>query len=222
MQVRSLVVQWIPVNVVNNLAGLGFGNFAVLPLPAVSTAPVSQAVRLQQCCVGSIASFCRCAFDWARLRHVSDRSDHPVAAAHMFAAGEGVDFLHVGIKRVAVTMPHLVVANAHFPSRNRSVAVFASPADCLASPCVIDGPVLFLPLVVHQAQSASGMPSSAAFYVADLIKFWGCHINSLPFICFPKLYTRYKALGNSMAVPVMRFIGQRIADVLNAQMEKVA
>lgn len=32
---------------------------------------------------------------------------------------------------------------------------------------------------------------------------------------------RYKALGNSMAVPVMRFIGQRIADVLNAQMEKV-
>lgn len=33
---------------------------------------------------------------------------------------------------------------------------------------------------------------------------------------------RYKALGNSMAVPVMRFIGQRIADVLNAQMEKVA
>lgn len=32
---------------------------------------------------------------------------------------------------------------------------------------------------------------------------------------------RYNALGNSMAVPVMRFIGQRIADVLNAQMEKV-
>jgi len=33
---------------------------------------------------------------------------------------------------------------------------------------------------------------------------------------------RYKALGNSMAVPVMRFIGQRIAEVLAAQNQEAA
>jgi hypothetical protein len=93
--------------------------------------------------------------------------------------------------------------------------VQALPTNFLAAPSVFGRPVLLNALVVHQAETVSCVLSTTAFNRTKN------HIGHLQLNFLDSI--RYKALGNSWAVPVAAWIGERIEAVEAVQaMKEVA
>jgi site-specific DNA-cytosine methylase len=80
----------------------------------------------------------------------------------------------------------------------------ASASYRFAAPTIVGGAVLLHSFVVHETKPAGGVFPGAAGNAANL---HAANDNASPLAC------PYKALGNSMAVPVMHWIGERIAKV---------
>ena len=114
----------------------------------------------------------------------------------------------IGIECVAVFPPHQVVTHTHFTGGNRTLTVLAIPSNLLSAPAIIGRAVSLYALVVHEAKPMCGVLARAAIYGACIHAY---NVgNSTP---------RYKALGNSWAVPVARWVGERIQAVENVQAE---
>jgi hypothetical protein len=207
MQISSVIVQPVPVNVVDNFTTLRSGNPAMLPLAAAHTA-ATLALFVESGAVGLIRTFNRRINGWWRVNHLSSQTVGDVAAPQLSPRRHASTLVFVGIERITVTLPHLVMAHAHFSGSNGAFAVLASPSDNTAAPLVFRGAVLLDALEVHQAIALSGMFSAATIDRALAIKFgWG-HVNS---ISSRQVYI--KAIGNGMAVPVIAWIGRRIQEV---------
>lgn len=202
MQILGNVVQFVPVNVVDDLTRLGPSDSAMLPLLSVGTfrsvgAQALGVKRLSMCAVRPLSlGVCRD----GRSNH--GRRRNLVAAPHVFAGRKARDLLCIGVKRVAVPMPHLVVPHAQVARCDRAVAVEALSAHNLAAPAVLWASVSLHAFVVHQAQPVRCVLSTTTFD--------GANLHGNPYLWIANCMY-YKALGNSWAVPVVRWIGERIA-----------
>lgn len=208
MQIKRIVVAGAQIDMVDDLARFGPGDFPVLPLAAASFTAVAEAVRFDESGVRPIRPFGGWIDDRCRFGNFSDRRHHSVSAPLMFAVRKTIDFLGVCVQGIAMTMPHLVMANAHFSRGNRAITVFASAANHLAAPAVLGRTVFLDSLVVHKAKAICSMFPTATINAANLVKNWRRHVIPVS-LWLPKLY-HDKALGNSMCVNVMAFIGRRI------------
>lgn len=197
MQILRGIIEFVPVNMVDNFSARSTGNFSVLPLASVAFASISKAsldtddepVRFR-CFLDCWARFCVCS------RVILSRSHHDVSAAAVLAWGKARDFLRVCVKRIAVLPPHLVMPVAQFPCDHRSVAMQAGPANDLSAPSVLWGSVPLLAFVVHQAQAMRCMLSIAAFDAAQTVCLTWCHHEPPP-DCLPRKLNRYEGIGNS-------------------------
>lgn len=205
MEIRGIVVGGIQVDVVNDFTLLRLCDFAVFPFAPRSLRAIPKAMVLNQRGMGPVAFLDDCICGWRgfcdRVRH---RAYHQVAAPLVRAARQAVLLLFVRVKRVTVPMPHLIVPDAHLARRDRAVAVFTGAANDAAGPPIFGRTMPHLTLVVHQTKTVCSVPPATSVDGAKAIVFLGCHAGSI---------SRYKALGNSMAVPVMAWIGKRIAMV---------
>jgi hypothetical protein len=119
--------------------------------------------------------------------------------------------LLVRIQRVAVTLKHLVVAITQLLRDNRTLAVFARSTDDSPTPSVVRTTVPLDALVVHEAEVVSGVLAVAAGDGACSVEFRRSHsLSPIPFPGRHYIIARYRALGNGIAVPCLRWIGERI------------
>jgi hypothetical protein len=203
MQILGNVVQLVPVNVVDDLTRLGPSDSAMLPLltvvPFCPRLPSSLSIKCLT--VSAVCFFGACAsrFGWSQFRIRGDF----VTSPHVLPWRKTVNFLRVGVERIAMSMPHLVVPHTHITSGNWSFAVEALTPNNLAAPCVINRAVFFHALVVHQAKTVGGMFAATSSNAAKI------H-SKTPEVMLSRILSRYKALGNSWAAPVVRWIGERI------------
>ncbi len=214
MQVSNAVIRGIPIDVMDDLSRLRPGDLPVLPLPAAPLRSVAQphppprsrvtAVRLLDAWINR--RFCR--------RHVRRRADHAVPASKVFSGREAVALLLVGVERIAVTVPHLVVALAHLAGCRWTLAKLTGPTYYGTSPSVFRRAMPLDALVMHEAVVVRCVLPFAPIDRAELVELRRGHSDSPVGVGDRSLtIARYKALGNSMAVPVMAWIGERIADV---------
>jgi hypothetical protein len=207
MEIRGIVVGGVQVDVVNDFTLPRLCNFAVFPFAPVSLRAIPKAVVLNHRGVGPVALLNGWICDWRGFRdRVHHRAYHQVAVPLVRAARQAVLLLFIRVKRVTVPMPHLIVPDAHLACRDRTVTVFTGAANDAASPPIFRRSMPHLALVVHQAKSVCSVSSAASVDGARAIGSLGCHKGSI---------SRYKALGSSMAVPCMAWIGERIAFVEN-------
>lgn len=217
MQVAQVVVERVAVNVVDYLPRLCAGDLPVLLLSTRSLAAVTEAVRrgskLRAVPVGLLNRGIRN----HRLGVLLDGGNHFVASSHVCARLQALNLLGIGVERIAMSVPHLVVPHAHLSGHHRPVAVLTGSADLFPAPSVVRRAVLLGALVVHQAQAVCSVFATASLNRADAVQGRGSH-RATSQITSPNSITN-KALGNSMAVNVMRVIGTRIAmvDALEAQ-----
>ena len=195
MQISTLIVQRVAVDMVNDLARLCIRHLPVFPLPAVAFRAIAQALRRMHCFMRFI---CPCDGGISRGWHDQSRCgwcDHLVPATLVFAGRQTVNLLLIGVQGVAMLVPHLIVPHAKFARRDGSIAIQARSPDDLARPSVLRRPVPLDSLVVHQAETVRRVLSSTAANSA-------LHLSIVS-----------KAIGNSWAVNCPRWLGQRIAMV---------
>lgn len=194
MQILGNVVQLVPVNVVDDRTRLGPSDSAMRPLLSVGAfrsvgAQALGVKRLSMCAVRLLSlGVCRD----GRSHH--GRRRNLVAAPHVFAGRKARDLLRIGVKRVAVPMPHLVVPHAQVARCDRAVG---------PQPCRPSGTLGFR--VASCVCRASG--TARALRAFDHNLRW-CKPSWQSLFVDCQLY--YKALGNSWAAPVVRWIGERI------------
>src|SRR5262245_46801648 len=167
MQVRPDIVQRLAVDVVDDLAPFRAGDLSVLPIATRATRTVTQAARAR---VGMERTRSPLNGRIARRSVVEGsraRRDHAVTAPRVDASGEAINLSMIGVQRVAVKPPHLVVPRAHLTRHHGSHAVAAGTPDDPATPAVIGAPVTLLALVVHQAQAVRRVASAAIRDRAD-------------------------------------------------------
>lgn len=213
MQVKKIVVSRIKVNVMYDLAGFSASKFSMLPLAAAPFAAIAETMRLDKGGVRPVCLFGGWINGWRRFGDFCDGRHHLVSTPFVFAARKALNLLGIYIKRVSMAMPHLIMASAHFSCGNGAITVFASAANYLSAPAIFRGSVLLNALIVHKAKTICGMLAAATINAARLILKRGSHCIPIS-LSFPKFY-HDKALGNSMAVPVMAHIGRRIQLVEN-------
>lgn len=206
MKIRNLIVLRVSINVMDNLSWLRANNLAVLPLSAASPAPVSQPKIGDSLCMMAVASFNA----WAGRRsfgEVGYRANHLIAASRVGSIRHSTDFLLVGIKRVAVLSIHLIMPKAHLIRYGWPVAMDAWASDYLSAPSVIRRSMPLNALIVHEAKAMRGMLPTTSF---NRTKF---HSFLIPLGSTNIVVSKacYKAIGNSWAVPIVRWIGERIA-----------
>lgn len=200
MKVLSLIVHRIAVNMVDDLSPRGARNLAVFPLAPVALAAITKP-KVALLLIGSMPM----ALLNGRVRRdgggrFRDRADHSVTAAVMLPVGQATNLPLVGMKGVAVAVPHLVMPPAHLARDRRPFAVRAGATDHLPAPSVFRRSVPLHSLVVHEAEAVRCVLSIAAVDCADFHA--GNDNTSQPFC-------RGKSAGNT----VMRWIGERIQQV---------
>lgn len=209
MQVVGQVVCPVSINMVDYLSALGTSYFSMFPFASASIAAVPQSQSAVLRCRRTIRLGCR-RLRCNRHQAISGRRDHPVSAPSVLPWGKSLNLLGVGIQRVAVFAGHEVVTVAKVFGEHWSVAKGAGSANHFAAPSIVRRPVPLHSLVVHEAKVAGSVLPPASLYRAFSV-FARCrHRQSFP---FPKTLYSYKALGNSMAVNCMKWIGERIAMV---------
>ncbi len=201
MQVLQLIIQRVPINVVDDLTRFGVRNLAMLPLPAASLGAVAQSLGNKVRRVGSVGFLCDGQLPANSLKGRGCGRYHLVSAAHVFARRKRFNLLGIGVQGVAVSVPHLVMPNAKFPGGDGPIAVQTCAANFLAAPLVFGRPMLFDSLVVHQTKAMGRMFSTAIFDSAKWHYLF-------PIGCTD--FTTSKFLGNVNSVPNVRWIGQRI------------
>jgi hypothetical protein len=201
MQVFPLVINLIPINVVDDLTGFRARNLPVLPLPTGALRPVAQPkVSRGLLHTMTLAALHRCARSYGNW-NLCDRGNHAVSSSHVLAIGKAINFLLVCKQWIAVVSPHLVVTPAHFPCDSGPFAVRAGSANHFPSPSVVRGAMLLHSLVVHQAKAIGSVLSLAAINAARTVLFWWCHGDGLP-----QGFAGFNLTGS--IIP-----GQRIAEV---------
>lgn len=205
MQVLPCIVQRIAVDMVNDLPRLGLGDLAMLPSSTAPAASISQPLCLKVGGVRLVRLLDRRKAGAYSFQRRSGRRHHLVSAPHVLASSHAINLLAVREERIAMSMPHLVMPNAKFASRHGSIAVKAFPTNFLAAPSVFGRSVLLNALVVHQAKTVSCVLATTAFNRTKN------HTKPFQMNCPNSI--RYKALGNSWAVPNVRWIGERIQAV---------
>lgn len=207
MQVSSLVVERIKINVMDDLATLCSGNLAVFPFPAGSLRSVSQAViRPGQSFMKSVSAFNRCISTGGERENLGNRTDHFVSPSHVRSVGGTTDLLLVRVQRVSVSLEHLIVAIAKFLRHRRTFAMSACATDHSAAPTVISSSVTPHSFVVHEAKSVRCVCPPASVDRATAIGDMISH--------------RHIVSGNrevNKAVPVVRWIGERIEKFIAAR-----
>lgn len=220
MQVRQSVVKFLAVDVVDYLSRLSAGDFPVLPLSAGAFASIPKTQRLNSLVKMPVGFFDRRSRDFGNVIF-RNRGDHLISSPVVLSMRKAADLLVVRVKRVAMVAKHLVVPHAKVLGDCRSVAVFARQANRLTAPSVVEGAVLLQPLVVHEAETSSGVLPPAALNVANPV-FKRCHYPSLLFSnCYIGNNNRegkgcIKIIGNSWAVPKFEWLGRRIAALMPA------
>lgn len=207
MQVLQLIIQRVSINVMDDLARLRSGHFAVLPVFPVSRLNAWSAKPLRV--KGATMRLVRpLGHGGCRYGHnkVNNRTGDFVAAPHVLASRQAFHFFCVRIQRVAVPVPHLVMPHAHIASSNGPVAMQALATNIFSAPLVFGSPMLLNPLVVHEAKAVCRMFPAAVFDRAKNHK-------RFPVVCTN--YNCYKALGNSWAAPCISWIGRRIDEAHN-------
>jgi len=201
MQILGNVVQLVPVNVVDDLSRLRSSNLAMLPLltvvPFCAGRPNSLSVK--RLTVSAVCFFCACSsrLGWSQFRIRGDF----VTSPHVLSWRKTVNFFRVGVERITMSVPHLVVPHAQVARCDRAVAVEALSAHNLAAPAVLWASVSLHAFVVHQAQPVRCVLSTTTFD--------GANLHGNPYLWIANCMY-YKALGNSWAVPNVAWIGQRI------------
>jgi hypothetical protein len=200
MKVTPVVVALVAVNMVYVLSALGSSNNSVFKYPAAPISPSTLCVKRYT--VRPVTLCCgRSSSDIGEYKVTTNRLGY-VSAPKLSTWLHSSCLATICKQRIAVLPPHLVVTHAHFTSGNRTFAVLAIPANLLSAPSVFSGSVTLDPFVVHKAEAMSSVLLFTPFNRA----------------CFHALKVRkngprYKALGNSWAVTVVNYIGQRIQSV---------
>ena len=204
MKISRRIIQRVAINMMDNLPALCAGYLSVLPVSAIALGSVPQSeIALLLSRTMPVSSLRRCVGRDSG-RDFTRRPDHFVAAPVVFARGQAAHLGFIRIERVAVVPPHLVMPPAHFAGDCRSLAIRTGSANDLAAPSVVGRSMLLLPLIVHQAKTVGGV---FPFTSGDVALSHAANDNSFLIVCIDK------ALGNSMAVPCMAWIGDRIAAV---------
>lgn len=188
MQILAHVVEPIAINMMDDLTRRRARNFAVLPSFAVSprgTRAGAQPLRVKCLPIWAVRSF-----RGGVCRHgICNRSgDDLVSTPHVLARRQSCNFPRIGVQRIAVPVPHLVVTHAHLAGDDGPPAVCALPPNHLPAPAVIRRAMPLDALVVHQAEAVRRMFSAAAINVAET------H-NAAP--CWVAHCITYKQMGKS-------------------------
>lgn len=168
VKIINLVIERVSINVVDYLSSLGASYFSVLPLASVPIRAITKPVTVKAYPVMAVGLF-MLRSRWVRFRHFCNWRYHHVSPARMSARFQAINLPFIGVERIPMLSPHLIMSHAHFPSGDRSVAVLAGSPDDDSSPPVIRRPVLLHSLVVHQAKAMSGMFSAASFNFANSV-----------------------------------------------------
>lgn len=213
MKILSRVVHRRSVNVMHYLSALCADNFTVFPFTAITFGAIAQPFRgvCLRVRLGCFLNTWRCG--WNCLQRNSRRRNHLISAPQVFPRWKATDFLFVGEQRIVVSMPHLIMTDTHIPRSYGAVAIKASATNHPPGPSILRSAVLPHALVVHQTESTRSVFTTAT--LNRTLRHAYSFVNTL------EHYTRYKALGNSMAVPCMSWIGERIQAVheLTLQLE---
>lgn len=210
MQIALLIIPVITVNVVDDLPWLCAYDLSVFPLATPSwfwqASFCAYASTVLGLVIMPVGFFCSCACG-------GTHGNHRVWGVFNFitflqrAAGRQPAFLGlIRIQRVAVFPIHLVMAGTHFCGKHWPTTVRAWSPDDLAAPSVFGRSVSSNALVVHQAKPMCRMFPATVF---NRTRF---HNERGIIAALDKLAgnPRYKALGNSWAVPVVAWIAARI------------
>lgn len=208
VKILSDIIQFVAINVMDDLPRLRTGNLAVLPSSPVSPRSVTQpkASNLLAGCmrVGLFGGSCR----WDCMRNVRCRADHLVSTTEVFARWKSSELLFIGEQRVTVIAPHLVVAPTHFPRDSRSLAMLTSATNDFPAPSVLRSSMLLQSLVVHEAKAVCCVFATTSIHIANAIFHLGRQLFVSAWVACP--IVRYKMLGNSFTVTVIRWIGRKI------------
>jgi hypothetical protein len=197
MEVSGVVVEPVAIDVVNDFAAFRPGDTAVLPFTATRPIPALPLRCSHRSMVCARASCDRRGCCRRRRREVGAWDNRDVPALEAGADRHPAEFLLVSEQGVSVAVPHLVVPEAKVPGGHRASAVTTCSAHDLASPSVLGRAMLLDSLVVHQAPAVRRVSPPAPIDRTELHSVYSTALD--------------KALGNSMAVPVVRWIGKRIA-----------
>lgn len=162
MKIFSSVIQPVSINVMDDFSRLRSSNLAMLPLltvvPFCAGCPNSLSVK--RLTVSAVCFFGACSsrLGWSQFRIRGDF----VTSPHVLSWRKTVNFFRVGVERITMSVPHLVVPHTHITSSNWSFAVKALTANNLAAPRVINRAVFFHALVVHQAKTMSVADAAVA------------------------------------------------------------
>lgn len=220
MQVRCNIVEFVSVNVMDYLSRLRASNLSMFKLTTAPFGAVTKSHGLRFLGVVPVTPLNGRASNLGNMV-IGNRANHLVTSPVVFSVRQSVNFLLVGIKRVAMFAEHLVVPHAKTLGNGWPVAVLAGHAYGLPAPRVVDGAVLLQPLVVHEAETSSGVLPSAAINVANPV-FKRCH---KPSMLFPISYigknngkdnSLIKITGNSWAAPKFVWLGKRLQRLLAA------
>ncbi|ANV24489.1 hypothetical protein [Agrobacterium pusense] len=218
MQVRQRVIQLVTVNVVDDLTGLRTGNFSMFPLTAASLGSVSQSKRLNPFVKMPVALLNGGTGNFGDMI-ICNGGNHLISSPVVLSMRKSANLLFVGVKRVAMVAKHLVVPHAKVLGDCRSVTMFTGQANRLTAPSVVESAMLLQPLIVHEAETSSGVLPTAAFNVANSI----FNRRHKPSMLFPISYigknngednSLIKIMGNSWAVPKFVWLGRRIQQLM--------
>lgn len=211
MQISSLIVSIVAVNVMDYVARLRVNDLAMFPLSAAPFFPVSQAERRKRLRVVPVTLFGRRARGLGG-RKFCDRADHFITATNMSTVRHCLALALVRIQRVAMLSRHLIVTIAHIQRDGRARAMQASSPDNLPSPSVFRRAVALDALVVHQAKAVCGVLSSTTVNRAKR------HKRSRSWLSVYGIWQVFnQALGNSWAVPVVAWIAGRVDRALSTE-----
>ena len=211
MQIRSLIVTIVAVDVMNDLSNLGIHDFAVFPFTAASLGPIAKPERLERVGVGSVGFFYARAGGWDRDREFSNWTDHFVISAKVRSVWKTLSLAFIGIKWVAVFAVHLIMPKAHALGDGLALAMQAWSPDNLPAPSVFRRAVALHALIVHQTKAVCSVLSSATFNRAKRHKR-----SHLLLSGYGSWEASNQALGNSWAVPCVAWIARRLTDALRS------
>lgn len=196
MQVSQLIIQRVPINVVDDLTWFCIRNLAMLPVFSVSRLNAWSAKSLS---VNGAAMRLVRFLGHGSCRYgcnkTGNRASYFVPAPHVLARWKTCDLLCVSKQRVTMPMPHLVMPHTKVSSGDRAVAMFTRPTYVFAAPFVLGCSILLNTFVVHQTKAMRGMLSAAILDRTEPCVSAVCHWVK-PVKLLPRLYTRYKVVGN--------------------------
>lgn len=200
MKVPLRIIALIAVNVVYHISVLGTSNE---PMFHHTTATIaSETLGIHCNSMGPVGLGSCCGSPNIREYQLTANGLCYVSSTKLCSWLHASGLMLVGKKWVSMLPPHEIVPHTHFAGSYWSFAMRTIPPNLLAAPSIFSRPVSLHTLVVHQAKSVCCVALFTPFYRAC---FHSANVRNIG--------PRYKALGNSWAVPVVRYIGEQIKRV---------